>query len=324
MATPMFTVVMPAYNTAETIGDAIRSVLAQTCSDFELVVVDDGSTDGTAAAVEQLAVDGRIRLLKQENQGAAPARNAALAAARGRYVSFIDSDDLWLPAYLEAMAEALTHAPAAGFAYTDAWTIDPGSGRVGTATAMQWQRPPAAPPATAEALLLELLDRNFVYTAVTVPRAVFDDVGPFDASLRAAIDYEMWLRIAARGYVAVRPPGLLAVYSRHRPGSISSNREVVVSSLAAIYDRLAGDPGLSQRARDVAGGRAAAAHAELAALEGAGGLGGAWRARIRPALVRLRNTALRRDGWLDAPPRELADAFPDLVSVGRRRVRADV
>src|SRR4051794_17458509 len=177
MAHPIFTVVMPAYNTAATIGDAIRSVLAQTCSDFELVVVDDGSSDETASVVEQLAVDGRIRLLGQENQGAAAARNAALAAARGRYVSFIDSDDLWLPAYLDAMAAVLTQAPHAGFGYTDAWTIDRRTGRIGTATAMEWQRPPAAPPATADALLLELLDRNFVYTAATVPRAVFEDVG---------------------------------------------------------------------------------------------------------------------------------------------------
>ena len=312
---------MPAYDTAATVGDAVRSVLAQSRPDFELVVIDDGSSDDTASVVDRLAADRRVRLLRQENQGAAAARNAGLAEARGRYVSFIDSDDLWLPTYLEAMAAAFEEAPHAGFAYTDAWTIDPESGRIGRATAMEWQRPPLAPPANSDELLLELLDRNFVYTAVTVPRAVFERVGPFDPSLQAAIDYEMWLRIAAHGYVAIRPPGLLAVYSRNRRGSISTNREATYASVAAIYERLSADPIVSARAQDVARRRAAAARAELAALEGAGGLDALWRARIRPKLVRMRNTILRRDGWLASPPRELVEAFPELAS--RRRPFSD-
>ena len=314
---------MPAYNTGGSVAAAVRSVLAQTRSDLELVVVDDGSRDDTAAIVEALqAEDARVRLVRQENQGAAAARNNGIAQARGRFVSFIDSDDLWLPTYLEAMGAALEQAPAAGFAYTDAWTLD-ADGRVGTATAMQWQHPPAAPPETAEELMLELLLRNFVYAAVTVPKAVFEAVGPFDASLRAAIDYEMWLRMASRGYTAVRPPGLLAVYTRDRPGSISSNRAVVVGSLAGIYDRLADDPALEQEARDLARRRAQEVRAELSALQGARGLDAAWRAQVRPALIRARNTVLRRDGWRATPPPELVEAFPALESPTRGRTVND-
>jgi glycosyltransferase involved in cell wall biosynthesis len=318
MAPPTFTVVMPAYNTAETIGDAVRSVLGQTRSDFELIVVDDGSTDDTAGVVQAFTQDPRVRMLAQENAGAAAARNAGLGQASGRFVSFIDSDDRWLPSYLELMLAALEQTPDAGFAYTDAWTVDPRTGRVGAATAMQWQRPPPVPPATAQELLLELLERNFIYTAVTAPRTVFERVGQFDPSLKAAIDYEMWLRMAAHGYVAVRPPGLLAVYSRDRAGSISANRTVVVRSLVGIYDRFGADSAMSPQVRQVAGRRAGTVRAELAALEGAGGLDSVWRRRVRPVLVRSRNTIFHRDGWLDSPPAELVEAFPDLV-LGNRR-----
>ena len=188
---------------------------------------------------------------------------------------------------------------------------------------MQWQHPPAAPPETAEALMLELLLRNFVYTAVTVPKAVFEAVGPFDASLRAAIDYEMWLRMASRGYTAVRPPGLLAVYTRDRPGSISSNRAVVVRKPR----RDLRPPG--RRPRPRAGSArprpppGAGGPRRALALEGARGLDAAWRAQVRPALIRARNTVFRRDGWRATPPPELVEAFPALESPTRGRTVND-
>src|SRR4051812_28108863 len=104
---PTFSVAIPAYNAAATIAPALRSVLAQTRGDFEAIVVDDGSTDATAEAVGPFLEDGRITLVQQENRGLSGARNTALASARGRYVSLLDSDDLWLPHYLERMGEAL-------------------------------------------------------------------------------------------------------------------------------------------------------------------------------------------------------------------------
>jgi len=311
---PTFTVVMPAYNTAATVGDAVRSVLAQTRRDFELVVVDDGSTDATPAAVERLAGDPRVHLLTQENRGAAAARNTAVERARGRYLSFIDSDDLWLPDYLERMAGVLERTPAAGFAYTDAWVLDATSGRIARASAMAWQHPPAEAPPSAERLLLELLARNFVYTAVTMPRAVVETVGPFDASLRAAIDYDMWVRIAAHGLPAVRPEGRLAVYRRARPGSISANRAAVFESLVRIYERIATDLAVATPARDLARQRAALARAELAALRGAHGVDAVWRRRLRPAAVGVKSRLLRRDAWLDPPPPEVVEAFPHLLA----------
>ena len=318
MTAPTFTVVMPSYNAAETIGEAVGSVLSQTRGDFELLVIDDGSSDETVAVVEGMDGNGRIRILHQDHSGAAAARNAGVVEARSHYICFLDSDDLWMPTYLEAMGSTLDASPECGFAYTDAWTLDFDSARIGRATAMALQSPPDHPPSDASSLLIELLDRNFVYTATTVRREVFDRVGLFDVSLRAAIDYEMWLRIAMHGYTAARPPGLLAIYRMGRPGSISSGLATVQANLVVVYERVAANEALSAQARSIAGTRASQARAELEALEGASGLDARWRRQLRPRLVRLRHAVIRHDPWLAVSPPEVAAAFPDL---GKRSVQ---
>lgn len=314
---------MPAFNAEATIGAAARSVLDQTCDDLELVVVDDGSTDGTASALAALEGDERLQLLRQPNSGAAAARNTGLTAARGRLVSFIDSDDLWMPTYLAEMSDALDRSPGAGLAYTDAWTLDRQRGRIGAATAMHWQDPPLPPPAEPTAFLRELLRRNFVYTATMVPAAVFEHVGPFRATLPAAIDYEMWLRIVAHGYRAVRSPHLLAVYTRGRPGSISSNRTTVLSSLVEVFGLVAESYPVDDETRALARRRRQEMRAELVALQGGGGLDGLWRARLRPRVVRARNAVFRRDGWLAEPPAEVVAAFPEIGRDGPSVARHD-
>jgi len=326
MNAPTFTVVMPAFNTADTIGSAIRSALGQTRSDFELIVVDDGSTDLTAEAVEALLDDRRIRLLRQENRGAAAARNAAVSVARGRYLSFLDSDDLWLPHYLETMGAALDRAAVkVAYAYTDAWRLDPLTGRIGKATAMADQSPPPKPPATAEQLLLELLDRNFVYNSVTLRRGILEQVGGFEESLEAMIDYEMWLRIAAHGYTSVRPPGLLAVYRRQRPGSISRNYRVVYESLLRVYERVATEMPVSASAREFALERMAVVQAALEELNPPSGPAGIWRRRMRPPLARIKHMAFPPpEEWLATPPPELVAALPDLFARSDSGARSDV
>ena len=128
MSSPRFTIVIPAFNAARTIGSSIRSVLQQTEQDFEVVVVDDGSTDDTVECARSFATDPRVRVISQRNKGPSAARNAAVAAARALYVSMLDADDLWLPEYLEVMGGALDGNPDAPFAYTDAWVLDDGDG----------------------------------------------------------------------------------------------------------------------------------------------------------------------------------------------------
>ena len=124
---PFFSVIIPVYNRAAALGRAIESVLAQTCQDFEIVVVDDGSRDDPAATVARFA-DPRIRLFRQENAGGGAARNRAMDEARGRFVAPLDSDDVFLPHHLAAMRTLLEGTEnLVGYARI---RVDRGEGRV--------------------------------------------------------------------------------------------------------------------------------------------------------------------------------------------------
>lgn len=215
--TPTFSVVVPAYNAARTIGAAIESVLAQTRDDFELIVVDDGSTDDTAARVEPYLRDQRVRLVTQPNCGQASARNTAIATTSGEYVSLLDSDDLWLPQYLDLMGSGLDDHPSAAVAYTDAWVLDDRTRRVARTTVLAPWHPPTVPSDPAGFLRALLEFGNFVFVGATIRRAVFDEVGLFRLGVEGSEDYEMWLRIAAHGYGFVRVDSPLAIY-RRSPG----------------------------------------------------------------------------------------------------------
>jgi glycosyltransferase involved in cell wall biosynthesis len=116
---PLVSVIMPTFNRADTIRRAIRSVQAQTFTDWELIVVDDGSTDNTVAMIE--GCDPRLKLIRQENQGTAGARNAGLSASAGSYIAFLDSDDEWLPHHLELCVSFLEAFPGEQFVTNELW-----------------------------------------------------------------------------------------------------------------------------------------------------------------------------------------------------------
>jgi len=124
---PLVSVIMPTFNRADTIGRSIRSVQAQTFTDWELIVVDDGSTDNTVALIE--GCDPRLKLIRQENRGTAGARNAGLLASAGSYIAFIDSDDEWLPHHLELCVGFLEAFPDERFVTNELWE-DLGRGRI--------------------------------------------------------------------------------------------------------------------------------------------------------------------------------------------------
>ena len=124
---PLVSVIMPTFNRADTIGRSIRSVQAQTFTDWELIVVDDGSTDNTMALIE--GCDPRLKLIRQENQGTAGARNTGLRASAGSYIAFLDSDDEWLPHHLELCVSFLNAFPEEQFVTNELWE-DLGRGRV--------------------------------------------------------------------------------------------------------------------------------------------------------------------------------------------------
>ncbi|MGH2874414.1 MAG: glycosyltransferase family 2 protein, partial [Solirubrobacteraceae bacterium] len=210
---PTTSVVIPAFNAAATVGSAVASALSQTRPALEVIVVDDGSDDGTARVVRELAAP-QVRLVAQPHRGVSAARNAGIAAARGRLLAFLDSDDLWLPRYLELAAIGLLAQQHAGLAYTDAYAFDPSTGLVGR-RGIEGGPPPVPPPADGESFLLELMARNFVFSSALVPRDVLGAVGGFDPHVSPAEDYDLWLRIVLRGYRPVWIPGRHALYRVH-------------------------------------------------------------------------------------------------------------
>lgn len=243
-------VIMPAWNNAATIGRALASIAAQTVRPRQVVVVDDGSTDGThvCAEAERTHLPGlELVLIRQDNQGAGAARNTALAAATSALVAFLDADDEWLPAKLEYSLEALAADPGLAFVSHDMMVADGVSERM-MDCARHFEK--AADPFVA------LMLRGFVATSTVVARrdAVLA-AGGFNPALRAAQDYDLWLSLAESGRFRVfagaltryhtNPAGItsnvarrrlcsLAVLARHRNGLRSRSALTVAALRAAI------------------------------------------------------------------------------------------
>lgn len=299
---PTFSIVMPAYNAAATIEAAIDSVIAQTRDDFELIVVNDGSTDDTATTVERYLGEPRIRLISQENLGQAGARNTAIAASRGEFVSLLDSDDLWLPHYLEAMAATFAREPSAGVAYTDAWALDDRTRKIARGTVMGGQHPAVA-PRDPDAFLRALLELgNFVFVGATIRRDVLADVGPFRSGISGAEDYELWLRISAHGHRFARCPEILAVY-RRRPGQASADHEQMSRSGHEVFRIVTEEYDIPDELRDLARRRLPMAGVGLQQRSQRTGIP----APIHRLLLSVRHFHLRM-------PTEIREAFPDLRS----------
>jgi glycosyltransferase involved in cell wall biosynthesis len=304
-----FSIVMPSYNTEATIDAAIRSVLAQTRGDFELIVADDGSTDGTAGRIERFLEDGRITLIRAPHRGPSAARNAAIAEAAGEYVCFLDSDDLWLPTYLEVMWGTLQSRPEASVAFTDAWVLFDAVKKIGRRTAMAEYRP-SSMPTEPSAFLRALLEQgNFVYYAAMVRRQALEAVGAFNEGLRGPEDYELWLRLAAHGCSFVFCNEPLAVY-RRRPGQITADPTTIDRALPEVYRLVVEEYDVGEDVRAVASrearhlaGRTSAAPSHR-------------RARLRSGLVGRPYGALSRLRWFyRRPPESIRRAFPNLDEV---------
>lgn len=308
--TPLFSVVIAAYNCESTVESAVRSALDQTEPSREVIVVDDGSVDGTATVVESIA-DDSVRLIRQENRGSAGARNAGAAASTGRFVAFLDGDDLWLPTYLEAAGRALSSAAGADIAYTDAYAFDGATGRVRVQTAMHWWQP-ASPPADSAEFLLELLKANFIYNSVTIEKAAFDDVGGFDETIRTHEDYDLWLRLALGGHRVVRMDGPQALYRMHADQK-SRNQLNVARAVSELLNRIPMDELPSEEHRTMLAQRRSGVDRRLRILEGEAPV-----ARLavwpRYVLSRIRLALGARESWYSVPPDAIVAAFPDLTS----------
>lgn len=311
MNAPRFTVILAAFNEEDWVGGAIRSVLAQTRRDFELVVVDDGSTDSTAEVVRGFEADSRVRLISQPNRGLAAALNVAIAAGDAPYIAMIDADDLWMPTYLESMGRCLDEAPGAGFAYTDAWILDHPARRIRRRTAGDHMAAPEPPPAEAELFLRLLIEANFVFGLATIRRAALERVGGFDESLSASEDYELWLRLLAHGYTAARAPGTLVVVS-DRSGSMHQDERRMLRTVREVCRMAAEEMPTSEEVRGLARRRIERLDRDLAALDGdARGHAALRAARRRLGTIRRRLLARR---LYRATPADVAAAFPSLAA----------
>jgi glycosyltransferase involved in cell wall biosynthesis len=213
-------VVIPAYNAAAYVGDALASIAAQIRAPAEVIVVDDGSTDQTAA-IAQAA--GAI-VIRQANGGASAARNAGVARARSQWIAFLDADDRWLPAYVERVAAAAQCCPDVAAIFTDYVLEDPSSPYASWFAADRAYKAlrgvtvaPYVRRFSREELTSALVrSRAFISTsALTVRRSVFLSCGGFDQSYRRAEDLELMLRLFSRTTAAaVEEP--LSVYRKHR------------------------------------------------------------------------------------------------------------
>ena len=182
-------IIIPTYNRAYLVGRAINSILNQTFQDFEIIVVDDGSTDNTEDVVKRLG-NGSINYIKhKENKGRSAARNSGIKAAKGEFIAFQDSDDEWLPEKLEKQIEAFKNVlPEIGGVYTGFWRIE----------SNKKSYVPSNKFAKKEGDIYgALLKENFIGIPVTlIKKECFKKVGLFDEKLPALEDWELWIRIS--------------------------------------------------------------------------------------------------------------------------------
>jgi glycosyltransferase involved in cell wall biosynthesis len=282
---PQVSVVVPAYDHPEFLGEAVRSVLAQEGVELELIVVDDGSPSDLAPAFAGLERDPRLQVVRQENRGAAAARNHGVELARGEWVAFLDHDDVWMPGKLGKQLAALAREPGAGWSYCRYETFGAARGSV-------W---PAAGPAGW--VLEDLLERTWIRTlsVVMVRRAAVSGASWFRTDLKIADDIELYYRLAQRCPVVFVPEVLVrkrghAVNQSSDLGRLHAESLQVLGELAA---RLGAEltPALRRRLR----GRQVRHH--LAAAEAAhrSGATDAVRFHLRAA---LRARPLRIGTWL--------------------------
>ena len=238
---PVVSVLMPAYNVEPYLAESIESVLAQTFGDWELLIVDDGSTDGSGALADAHASrDRRIRVVHQANAGLSAARNTGIRHARGTYLALLDSDDVWAPEFLAAQLDVFRARPVAivtGNAY------ERGGLRDG-----QPSRPhPDTRPDPSLATILADTEAVFIFSVFH--RDVVEAVGSFDERMRSNEDYDYWLRAAVAGFTFARNDRPLGYY-RRRTDSLSASDVRMLRGILQVYRKLR--PAVAGRAAELA------------------------------------------------------------------------
>jgi glycosyltransferase involved in cell wall biosynthesis len=249
---PLVSVIIPTYNRGWILQEAVESVLGQDCCDFELIVVNDGSTDDTR---DILAAYDTITVLEQPNQGVSAARNKGAAHAKGSFIAFLDADDMWLPRKLTVQVDFFQQNPKALVCQTqETWVrngrrVNPGK-RHQKQSGMFFER----------SLDLCLVSPS----AVMINKAFFDEIGRFDESLPACEDYDLWLRINAHHPIYLIDQPLIVKRGGHddqlsaNPGldkyRIKSIRKLIDSGILAPGQKQAAIRVLREKCRIYADG----------------------------------------------------------------------
>lgn len=314
----LVSVVIPVYNSAEYITEALDSVMAQTFLDYEIIVVNDGSSDTKELETALAPYMRLICYIKQENKGPSAARNTAIRAARGEYVAFLDSDDRWLPTHLDTQVRLLQNDVELGLVYADG-IVTVGGAPVRTCFQINRQTRP---------VIFEILVREecTVVTSATVARrAALLQAGLFDERFRHCEDFDLWARVLLCGFRIDYADQIQIV---HRSGiGLSSDSESMKRSLLAVLQNMSSQSSLSETHRQLVVERQVHADASLqlalckkAVLAGnpSAALSAAELARKSLNTWRVRCLVLA----LRAIPRLSAAAYPFYVRVLERRNRA--
>jgi GT2 family glycosyltransferase len=228
LAPVVVSVVIPAYECAQYIGETLDSVLAQNFAGYEVLVVNDGSPDTEALEQALVPYQSKIRYIRQVNGGPSAARNRGIREARGKYIAFLDSDDTWLPSHLSKQVELLGNDPSLSLVYADSLYLQ-GDAPVGTA----FQRVPQAQHVTFETLVAESC--TIGTSSVVASRQALLDAGGFEDQRRRSEDFDLWLRMAHRG------AGMsysTAVQVRHRAANgLASDDNVMKHAQLAVYEK---------------------------------------------------------------------------------------
>jgi glycosyltransferase involved in cell wall biosynthesis len=237
---PKVTVVIPAYNVEKFVRETIESALAQTLSNIEVIVVNDGSTDGTQQVLDSIS-DERLTVLRQQNRGVSAARNAGLAAARAPYVFFLDGDDILMGNALYRMVRVLDDNPERIACFAHYIRITESGSELPTRSYLRWKRFPA------DNTLQHLAAKNFISSAICVRTDAARAAGGFNTTLRLGEDWEFWCRLALLGDFAAMPNDIVLMY-RLRFGSANFRwrRSPLHPNFEAI-DAVYSNPAIRQR-----------------------------------------------------------------------------
>jgi glycosyltransferase involved in cell wall biosynthesis len=223
---PRVSVIVPTYNRGQYIAQALESVFAQTFRDYEIIVIDDGSTDNTQEILKNF--EGRIRSLYQENQGISKTRNRAIKESTGEFIAFLDSDDFWEPIKLEEQVKILDSHPDVGIVYARMPIINENGETIGM-----------KPAGVSGRNFRELLQvwGDLPTSTVMTRRVCFEKVGLFEPDLEPMEDIDMWIRIARYFELYEVENKVLAYYRRHEE-QVTKNKSKVYTGLVRIYTKI--------------------------------------------------------------------------------------